>query len=48
MRSFGFAVYHDFGNLIECAIMIPVDQIYEEIYSRHVVTFLATHDAPAV
>ncbi len=48
MRSFGYAVYHDFGNLIECAIMIPVDQIYEEKYSRHVATFLATHEAPLV
>ena len=48
MRSFGFAVYHDFGNLIECAIMIPVDQIYEEKYTRHVATFLTTHEAPSV
>lgn len=48
MRTFGYAVYHDFGNLIECAIMIPVDQIYEEKYSRHVATFLATHEIPNV
>lgn len=42
MRTFGYAVYHDFGNLIECAILIPVDQIYEEKYGRHVASFLAS------
>lgn len=48
MRTFGFAVYHDFGNLIECAILIPVDQIYEEKYGRHVASFLATNQVPEV
>jgi hypothetical protein len=48
MRSFGFAVYHDFGNLIECAIMIPVDQIYEEKYARHVGSHLASQEPPVI
>lgn len=40
MRSFGFAVYHEFGEVIECCIMIPIDQMYEEKKKRHVETFL--------
>ncbi|HPG55471.1 MAG: hypothetical protein BWY47_00833 [Bacteroidetes bacterium ADurb.Bin302] len=40
MSSFGFAVYHEFGELIECCIMIPIDQMYEEKKQRHITTFL--------
>ena len=39
MRSFGFAVYHDFGNLIEVCIMIPIEEMYDEKKKRHVESF---------
>ena len=39
MRSFGFAVYNDFGNLIEVCIMIPIEDMYDEKKKRHVESF---------
>jgi hypothetical protein len=39
MRSFGFAVYHDFGHLIEVCIMIPIEEMYDEKKKRHVESF---------
>lgn len=40
MKIFGFAVFHEFGEVIECCIMIPIDQIYEEKKQRHVRSYL--------
>lgn len=40
MKIFGFAVFHEFGEVIECCIMIPIDQIYEEKKQRHVRIYL--------
>ena len=40
MRIFGFAVFHEFGEVIECCIMIPLEQMYEEKKQRHVKNYL--------
>ncbi|MBP5260351.1 MAG: GNAT family N-acetyltransferase [Paludibacteraceae bacterium] len=40
MRTFGFAEYEDFGHLIEFAISIPLDDIYEEKKKRHIESFM--------
>lgn len=40
MRSFGFGVYHDFGELIECCILVPIEEMHDEKKQRHIETFL--------
>ena len=40
MRYFGSAVCHSFGHVIECGIMVPFDEIYEEKKQRHIDTYL--------
>lgn len=40
MRSFGAAIFKSFGSVIEFAILIPVDQIYEEKKQRHIESYL--------
>lgn len=41
MSTFGFGVYHEFGEVIECCLMIPLNQMYEEKKKRHVESFLS-------
>ncbi|MBO4371203.1 MAG: GNAT family N-acetyltransferase [Paludibacteraceae bacterium] len=40
MRYFGAAVCHSFGHVIECGIMVPLNEIYEEKKKRHIDSFL--------
>lgn len=40
MKVFGYAICHGFGEVIECGILIPVDQMTDAKKKRHIESFL--------
>lgn len=44
MKSFGTVLHKDFGNVLETAIIVTMDDIYEVKRDRHVETYLRTRE----
>ena len=43
MKFFGTAINHEFGEVEESAILIAVDEIFEEKRVRHINSFVKEH-----